>query len=77
MCSAEYGFVQGRNELGGAVHLELIIGVYFILTSIAAKALIRIKLGRAGAGARSPDPYVAPGCYRTSPLQSEAIRHSH
>lgn len=35
---------RGRNELCGVVHLELIIRVYFILTSIAAKALIRIKL---------------------------------
>lgn len=37
-CCAVYGFVQGRNELCAAVHLELIIRVYFILTSIAAKA---------------------------------------
>lgn len=35
------------------MHLELIIRVYFIFTSIAAKALIRIKLGRAGPGPRT------------------------
>lgn len=56
-CCAVYGFVQGRNELCGAVHLELIIGVYFILTSMAAKALIRMKLERANPG---PGPFTWP-----------------
>lgn len=56
-CCAVYGFVQGKNELCAVVHLELIIRAYFILTSIAANALIRIKLERASP---SPEPLRGP-----------------
>lgn len=40
-CSV-YCFVQERNELCVVVHLEIINTAYFILTSIAAQALITI-----------------------------------
>lgn len=56
-CSAVYGFVQGKNKLCAVVHLELIIRAYFILTSIAANALIRIKLERPSP---SPEPLLGP-----------------
>lgn len=68
-CCAGYGFVQGRNELCGVVHLELITREYFILTSIAAKSLIRIKLERA-----SPSPGPLRGPWLLQNEQFSAVR---
>lgn len=51
-------FCSGKKQaLWSVAHLELIISAYFILTSIEAKAFIRIKLRRA---IPSLDPYMAP-----------------
>lgn len=63
-------FCSGKKwALRSAMHLELIISAYFILTSIEAKAFIRIKLGRA---IPSLDPYMAP--YTVQNRQFSAVR---